>query len=565
MFGADSEVNAWLQEYFPLSYHPSLADLSVYLKAGFETSAGHSTAMSLTGEPDTLLTALAILAGFALLTVALYFMKQPAFATAVACFGPLFLEFKHSFIREPGHTEIFFSFVPLALLTILLFADLEFPVQVTTLLIAGVWLTREAPLYQWSGMPIAPVQRMQAFSKLFDYAALHNFLERASANNLLSRRLPDALLQRVADRSITVLPSQCSYGAANPIHYIPLRTLQSDQAYTTYLDRWTAEMFDAVSAPDFVLFQWEAIDGRHPLLDIPQTALTLYRNYEWDSTYGELVLLRKRSAPLDVILRLLQTSDVRLGEAVQLPASNHPLIARVMLRFTMLGRLRDFFFRVPEVRAILASEGTRFLIARVPPLVLPGGVPVNLLPADLNEFQSLFRDNTLSEPMTSLVVSGAGASAFSSPVRVEVYELPGISLNFQTPVIPDLSKLNSLGVLADCRVEMLNNSGVIGISEREVVEVTAQAGYLEVRGWAVNVSSVYVQLDGKLYRATYGLPRQDIFSLYRTPESAQSGFTWAFPSWKLGGSGHELSLKMLAANGSGYFDMAKKVHFRIVH
>ncbi len=548
-----------------LSYHPSFLDLLVYLKAGFETSAGHSTAMSLAGETGTLLTALAILTGFLFLTAALYFAKQPAFATAVACFGPLFLEFKHSFIREPGHIEILFSFVPLALLAILLFAELKFPVQVTAILIAGIWLTREAPLYQWSGMPTAPIQKLQAFSKLFDYSALHSFLEQASAHNLQSQRLPDALLNRVSNHSITVIPSQCSYGAANPIQYVPLRTLQSDQAYTTYLDHWTAEMFEGEPAPEFVLFEWEAIDGRHPLLDIPQTALALYRNYEWDSAYGALILLRKRSAPLDATLRLLQTSDVRLGEPVQLPASNHPLIARVLLRFNVMGRLRDFFFRVPEVRGILASEGTRFITARIPPLVLPGGVPVNLFPIDLNELQSLFRDDTLNEPMTSLVISGEGASAFSSPAHVEVYEAPGISLHFRTPVVPDLSKLTALGVLDDCRVEMLNNSGVIGISEREVAEVTAHSGYLEVRGWAVNVSSVYVQLDGKLYPATYGLPRQDISILYRTAESAKSGFSWAYPSWKLGATVHELSLKMLAPNGSGYHDMGRKVRFRIVH
>lgn len=548
-----------------LSYHPSLTDLFVYLKAGFETSAGHSTAMSLTGETGTLLTALAILTGFVLLSAALYFGRQPGFATAVACFAPLFLEFKHSFIREPGHVEILFSFVPLALLTILLFSNLTIPVQAAAILIAGIWFTRELPLYPWREMPTAPAQRLQAFAGLFAYPKLHSFVEKASAQNLESIRLPDALLKRVSDRSITVIPSQCSYGAANSIHYVPLRTLQSDQAYTAYLDHWTAEMFDGPPAPDFVLFTWEAIDGRHPLLDVPQTALTLYRNYEWDSAYGPLVLLRKRPAPLDATSRLLQTSTVRLGEAIRFPASNHPLIARVMLHFSMLGRLRDFCFRVPEVRGILASEGTRFITARVPPLVLSGGVPVNLIPVDLNEFQSLFRDNTLNEPMTSLVISGEGAAAFSSPVRVELYELPGISLNFQTPIIPNFSKLAALGVMEDCRVEMLNNSGVIGISEREVVEVTAPAGYLEVRGWAVNVSSVYLQLDGKLYPATYSLPRQDISILYRTPEAAKSGFTWTYPSWKLGGAVHELSLKMLAPNGSGYYDMARKVRFRIVN
>jgi hypothetical protein len=551
-----------------LSYHPSFASLWGYLKAGFETSAGHSTAMSLPGDPAALTTALILLFTFPLLAAALYIAKQPAFAVAVACFGPLFLEFKHSFIRESGHVEILFSFVPLALLAILLFVDFgrgrKWLVPIAAGLIAGVWLTREASKYQWQEMPTAPVQKLQAFTQLFNYSALHSALEQISAQNLQSKRLPATLLSRVSNRTITVIPSQCSYGAANPIRYVPLRTLQGDQAYTPYLDHWTAEMFEGANAPDFALFEWDAIDGRHPLLDTPQTALALYRNYEWDSTYDSVILLRRRSAPLDSKLRLLQTSDVRPGEPMRFPASAHPVIAKVLLEFNMLGRLRDFLFRIPEVRGILASEGTRFITARVPPLVLPGGVPANLLPVDLAEFQSLYRDGTMNEPMTSLVVSGEGASAFSSPVRVEIYEAPGISLTFHPPVLPDFSKLTPRGILDDSRIETMNNTGVIGVSEREIVEVKAPAGYIEVRGWAVNGGAVYVQLDGKIYPSNHGRPRQDIFILYRTPEAAKSGFDWAFPSWMLGNTVHELSLKMLSPDGSGYQDNARKLRFRIV-
>jgi hypothetical protein len=110
----------------------------------------------------------------------------------------------------------------------------------------------------------------------------------------------------------------------------------------------------------------------------------------------------------------------------------------------------------------------------------------------------------------------------------------------------------------------MNNTGVIGVSEREIVEVKAPAGYIEVRGWAVNGGAVYVQLDGKIYPSNHGRPRQDIFILYRTPEAAKSGFDWAFPSWMLGNTVHELSLKMLSPDGSGYQDNARKLRFRIV-
>jgi hypothetical protein len=235
-----------------------------------------------------------------------------------------------------------------------------------------------------------------------------------------------------------------------------------------------------------------------------------------------------------------------------------------MMKFNLTGRLRDFFFRVPEVRGIASSEGTQFITARVPPLVLPGGVPVNLLPVDSNEFQSLFKDNTLNDPMTSFVVAGEGASAFSDPVHVELYEAPGITLKYLPSKTPELSKLSPMGPLDAARIEDMNGAGVIAISEREVVPVEDTSGYLRVRGWAVNVGAVYVQLDGKLYPANYGRQREDIHILYRTPESLESGYDWTFPSWKLGKSVHEITLKMLTADHKGYYDFPKKIRFRMV-
>jgi hypothetical protein len=551
-----------------LLYQPSFADLARYLKAGFEISAGHSTAMSLPGSDTALVTALLLMAAFLFLCGALYFTRQLAFCTAVACLGPLFLEFKHTFIRESGHVEILFTFVPLALAAVILFADLgrnpKFLIPGALALISGLWLIQERPFYQWSELPTAPLSKLRELARMLDFTGLRNSLEQISTQNLEGRRLPASLLNRVSNRSVTIIPWECSYAAANAIRYAPLPTLQSLTAYTTYLDGWTASMLEGQRAPEFVIFEWQSLDGRHPLLDIPQATFALYRNYEWDATYGPIILLRKRAQPLDASTRLVRTAEVHIGQPLMLQPDNHPLIVRLFLKFNSLGWFRNLFFRIPEVRGILGSEGSRFITARVPPLVMPGGVPVNLIPTDLSEFQSLFRDNTLNEPMTSIVISGEGSSYFADPVHAEVYESPGISLNFRPTQLPNLEALGARGVLEDSRIEVLNNSGVIGISEREIVEVKAAGGYLGVRGWAVNASAVLVQLDGKLYPATYGLPRQDIAILYRTPQAANAGFEWAFPSWKLGSTTHEIALKMLSTDKTGYYDSPRKVRFRIV-
>src|SRR5205085_450893 len=120
----------------------------------------------------------------------------------------------------------------------------RYSIPIAAVVVAGIWLVREGPRQLWLDLPTAPVTRLQSLARVLNYTTLRTSIEQASAANLQSRRLPDALLQRVRDRSTTVFPLQCAYAAANPIHYVPLRTLQSTQGYTSYLDAWTAAMLD---------------------------------------------------------------------------------------------------------------------------------------------------------------------------------------------------------------------------------------------------------------------------------------------------------------------------------
>src|SRR5205814_523066 len=146
--------------------------------------------------------------------------------------------------------------VPLALLAVLLFTKLSFKpawVPIATVALVGVWLTREAGAYQWLQAPIAPLAKGRDIAKLFDLPAVRRSLVQASEQNLQPDRLPRELLERVSNHSITVIPWECAYAAANPIRYVPPPIIQTYSAYTPYLDDWIRSFFDAPSAPDFVL------------------------------------------------------------------------------------------------------------------------------------------------------------------------------------------------------------------------------------------------------------------------------------------------------------------------
>jgi hypothetical protein len=74
---------------------------------------------------------------------------------------------------------------------------------------------------------------------------------------------------------------------------------------------------------------------------------------------------------------------------------------------------------------------------------------------------------------------------------------------------------------------------------------------------------VFVALDGKPRPAEYGKPRPDVQALLHAPDALRTGFEWAIPAWDLGQSWHELSLKIVTKDGTGYYDGSRKLRFRM--
>ncbi|HWQ56030.1 MAG TPA: hypothetical protein VN442_20250 [Bryobacteraceae bacterium] len=77
------------------------------------------------GGHGRLTASLAIGAVYAVLAAVLWFTRQPSAALAIAGLGPLFLVFKHSFVRPSGHVEIYFRFVPLLVGLVRLFTRFD--------------------------------------------------------------------------------------------------------------------------------------------------------------------------------------------------------------------------------------------------------------------------------------------------------------------------------------------------------------------------------------------------------------------------------------------------------
>jgi hypothetical protein len=538
-----------------------------YVRVSMEMGSAYGVAMSEGSDAQAL--RMAILLMIVWLGGSAIFCRRriPSWPLALACIGPLFLEFKHSFAREAGHIEIFFFFVALLSGLVALFTPLKrtdrWYVTAALAALACCWYWQEPGRARELMHPLAPFANLRSLRDAVHLADLRRGMEAMSTQLLAADRLPPELLARVGGAPIAIFPMECSYAGINPIRMRPFPIVQAYQAYTSYLDGWNAQFLeDSQTAPPFILFDWDTVDGRHPLLDAPATAVSMFRHYEFDGMYGRHLLLRKRAQPRFGTLARLESRDAALSQPLRFPANEHPLAARIFLKWNLRGQLLKFFFRIPEIRLVAWTSQGRALNVRVPPDVLAGGVPT-FLPIDMDATRALFNGASPGR-IDALLVGGPGALYLEPAAHVEIYSVPGIVLPPAPSPLPDLSALRQLGSIESWRMEMLNQTEASAFAQ---VTVPGDLGYVRLKGWAVVqgdvAGGVVVELDGKPYPADYGEPRPDVGALFHAPGPLHCGFEWSVPAADLGKDWHVLTLKILNRERTGYYEGSRGLRFKM--
>ncbi|HLK46803.1 MAG TPA: hypothetical protein VKT49_01635 [Bryobacteraceae bacterium] len=376
-----------------LFYFPGMAEFAGYVRGGIEISSGYSAAMTVRGPRAPLVLAIALMVSWLLLIGCLYRRRDRALPVALSFVGPGFVVFKHSFVREPFHAGMIFAFTPLLWGIVVLFSDLgrkDYP-------------RLAAPVSVFAAVMCATAAPAMYPTRL----------------GLAADRLPESIREAIGTEPVAVFPHELAYAAANGLNFRPFPVLQSYSAYTSYLDEANAAFLGSeVTAPPRVLFDWQSIDGRNPLLDAPATALALYRHYDLAASGGGHLVLRRRTVPrFGAQPRLLETRYWQNGRPFPVPQDDHLLIARIHLQETLEGTARSLLFRLPAVT---------LMNYRVSPEVMRDGIPLNILPWNMEEARELFAGEAVPGHNTEWTFAGPGARYFRDPIKVELLEFPEI-------------------------------------------------------------------------------------------------------------------------------------------
>lgn len=544
-----------------LSHHLSLATMFSFLRLSVDISDAYTVAQALPTVPELLTAALCLTIVYVVLSVVLFVRRDRAARFGLVLLLPLFIAFKHGFVRSDTHVGFYFSIGGFLIGLLCLLAEFR-PVRpwiiFGALAVGTSVLLLQAPLSKilvWHDPILAGVNTFPAELKVLNVPELKRTLATQEAALLAPDRLSPDLLQKVGKSSIAVFPYELAYAPANDLTLVLMPLLQTYIAASASLDEWNARLFaDDNQRPDFLLMEWKSIDYRHPLFDVPATFLAIYKWYDFDSDYGQQILLRKRLQPRFRDLKQLVAPHQVNADSVEVPQSLHPVVGSIQLSLTLAGRLSKLFWKVPEVDLRRIGAHGAYGDSRAAPAALASPGPLNFMPFNLESIRNLTERNQVDTRVTHIGLFGPGVSLYQPQVTVQFREIPGIELTEAAQAYDAFRGVAERGSFNTWRIEKV--SGIDAASVKEVI-VPASQPWTQVSGWAIDPASgncataVTIRVDGTRNTQTaYGTFNSAIPILFPGDKCRTAGFEWAVPLSK---GTHTLQVRILSTARDAWY------------
>jgi hypothetical protein len=531
-----------------LIYNPSFRGLWLYIAGMLDLQAGYSDAMSTLGLPRgnyfTIGFLILLVAG---VTAVGAWRKWITLGQGVCAMAAFFVGLKHGIVRADGHIVFTYAFAMIVFAILTLKWNRERIAMATASLtwaaVSIVSIIGMSPIWtvfslqRWS--PTAVISQAE---RLLQWTDAMTVLSRQTEVNLQVDRLPESLLARIGSAPVTIFPSELSYGLANGLNLFPLYTLQTYASYTNRLDRLAADRLLARTPPNArLLMEWNSIDGRHPLLDVPSTWMAIYRGYEGELSESNMFLLRKRRDPRTIQFRTLSQQRIDIRQWQDVPNRMHAVSASVSLRPTLWGLVRRAVYKTNPLFMEFGTDRGVVARFRAIPDVLHEAFIVNCLPLDGASLELLLFQQTCQQKVTRFRFVGEGLKSFSSLGMVAFAEAPDEHLSF-TEAIPARQK----SILENTNAVMSApawTGGVDAVNGRPFPITSlsnpvplAPRQNLDIQGWAASnektgeaFERVYAVLGNQRFGGLVVL-RPDVAKYYGNPRLNRAGFSLSIDS-----------------------------------
>jgi hypothetical protein len=557
----------------------SIGNFIYWIGASLDIAGGYSAAMSTGDARTTLICGLAGLVLYIIFISFLFKTKSKLSYISAIFLIPVFLAFKHSFIRQDtGHLIDFFLFLPLVVSLFILFVKSRRElIASTSLYFAALILAIIFPITV--GLPINTgstlsnagnfITGKMAWSNFYTLSQMDKIRSQVdvqSQRNLEKDRLPAEWISLIINSSgtVDVIPWEICYCPANGLNWNPKFVLQSYNTWTSSSDLRDSAHYTGKDAPDFLIAEFAAIDDRNVVLDTPASWKEIIDNYEllqMDDT-GRLLLKKipdKFGSP-----RAAGALESHLNTWIDVPKTDNLLFAAVDLKLNMRGLLVNTFYRTTPVYIDLLYESGRANTYRIIPDTAKNGLLINFVPFNYEEMAGLFT-GAMHDKVTKFKISGIGTAYYNDDFTVK-WEEAGHLMEVRTT---NLAESTFAGKSIKGNIDLVNGDpqgppGTIYTIEAGKEDSVTLQGWVVDENAVKTAGGVFLDIDSKLdVPAIYLLDRNDVAKYFNINDYRFCGFSASVTTSSLSKGLHTLSLKVITADGKGYYDFDQKINIDI--
>jgi hypothetical protein len=183
---------------------------------------------------------------------------------------------------------------------------------------------------------------------------------------------------------------------------------------------------------DHILFDWQSIDERHPLLDVPATWQAMFDCYRPALVGANRLLLVRRDKSIEHQATFLARVPLPFRTWVELPRSKSVLWSRMLIPYSVRGQARNFLYKMPPVWLTVGLESGAKLRFRVIPSVLSTSFPLNDMPVDFDSLVALWQSQRVSSPVARIRLDSEEPAGYRES-SMELFEETQSPVEFVRP------------------------------------------------------------------------------------------------------------------------------------
>lgn len=501
-----------------LAAHLLKVDIVNYTKGSLALVDAYNDAMYLKVFKEKYLwMALMIIAAYILLLfLNVRIIFKNSFSILVIFFTSLsvYVLFKQGFVRADGHLYAFFQFITL-LFVLPWFFLTHLRNHFSYLVIFSLAISC-IPLGKYL------IKSTYRGKNLYSYYAPEKFYLSYEYSRE-SVQFPEYFINEIGEKTTDIIPWSISYIYFNDLKYNPRPVIQSYSAYNGYLDLQNQQKYLHSSAPDYIFYEIGTVDGRYHLWDETRTKLALLQRYNVDKRWNEMFLLKKTEnlQPVDTLEKI--NSTIRLNEWAEIPSSDRPCIAKIKIKYSLLGKLIRLLFQPPDLQITLSSDKDNYPFRAVKTLI-EDGIIINKQVFSSDDMDLFFRSGgLLNDNFNKFLIHSSQSWGFIKNIEVEYYKI-------QIPFEPYHSEYKSI------TVKNINVPETTDLDVNICIDkISFSESFLRIKGWSyLNNGSdsekikkyiVLASSENKFVFGTNQVIRKDVSTFFNNDKLDFSGFS----------------------------------------